>query len=179
VSLRRLSTGLTVGSLAFLFAACGDPTGIGPGSDAPSLRVAASPESDTPGGLLYCPVKRAKSSTQVIDSRGGSLRLAGHSIDVPAGAVLAPTAFTISVPASANMEIDISAAGDEHYRFARPVEITISYKRCDKQGPFDFSVWYIDRATGALLERMDGVDDKRHRSVTFLSDHLSGYAIAD
>ena len=178
MSLRRLSTGFIVGSLALPFAACGDPTGIGREPDVPTLRVAASDESVAPATLLYCPEKRAESRTRVIDSRGGSLRLAGHSIDVPAGAVLAPTAFTISVPASPNMEIDISA-GDAHYRFAKPVQITISYKRCEKQGAFDFKVWYIDPATGTLLEQMDAVDDKRRRSVTFFSDHLSGYAIAE
>lgn len=179
MSLRRLSTGLIVGGLAALFAACGDPTGIGREPDAANLSVTAGSDSEESASLLYCPAKRSESKTRVIDSRGGSLRLAGHSIDVPAGAVLAPTAFTISVPASLNMEIDISAAGDAHYRFAKPVEITISYKRCDKESSVDLSVWYIDAATGALLQQMDGVDDKRRRSVSFFSDHLSGYAIAD
>jgi hypothetical protein len=177
VSLRRLSTGLIVGSQALLFSACGDPTGIGREPDALSLRVeAAGPLADA---LLYCPVKHSRSRTDVIDARGGSLQLEGHSIDIPAGAVSAPTAFTISVPASLHLEVDVSAAGNVHYRFAKPVVMTISYKRCARQDPASLTVWYIDQATGSPIEPMPGVDDKRRRSITFLTDHLSGYAIAD
>ncbi|HUF13752.1 MAG TPA: hypothetical protein VMN78_11675 [Longimicrobiales bacterium] len=34
-------------------------------------------------------------------------------------------------------------------------------------------------ATGALLQNMGGVDDKENRTVTFRTDHFSGYAVAN
>ena len=179
VILRRLSTSLIVGSLAFLSAACGDPTGIGSEPDVPSLRVESAASSTGGATLLACPVSKSRSATEVIGAEGGTLKLSGHTVNIPAGAVSQPTAFTISVPASDNLLVDVSAADAEHYRFAKPVEMTISYKRCAQQGLASFSAWYIERSTGAMIERMGGTDDKRHRSVTFLTDHLSGYAIAD
>jgi hypothetical protein len=40
-------------------------------------------------------------------------------------------------------------------------------------------VWYIDPATGTLLENMLGVDNKLTRTITFSTGHLSGYAVAN
>lgn len=180
MSLRRLSTSLIVGSLAVSFVACGDPTGVGSEPHAPSLRVEATPASSSAGAtLLACPVSKSRSATEVIDARGGQLDLSGHEVRIPAGAVTQPTAFTISVPASDHLVVEVWAAGVEHYRFAKPVEMTISYKRCAKQGPKSFSAWFIERATGTMIELMGGTDDKHRRSVSFLTDHLSAYAIAE
>jgi hypothetical protein len=39
-------------------------------------------------------------------------------------------------------------------------------------------VWHIDPLTKTFLEDMGGVDDKVARTVTFSTDHFSGYAIA-
>ena len=54
-------------------------------------------------------------------------------------------------------------------------------RRCSRtnipRGPL--SVWLVDPATGEMFENMGGVDDKLTRTVTFVTDHFSGYAIAN
>ena len=99
---------------------------------------------------------------------------------VPEGAVPQPTEFTMSLPPSRYVELDISAAGAEHYTFARPVSIVIDYSRC--RGPLlpsgDLSVWYVEGQNKALVQDMGGVDDRLSRRVQFWTDHLSSYAIA-
>ena len=41
------------------------------------------------------------------------------------------------------------------------------------------TVWYIDSETKAPLENMGGVDEKLTRTITFVTSHLSEYAIAN
>ena len=131
--------------------------------------------------LVECPVDQTTTASGLITPLGGVVSAGGTSISVPAGAVLVPTTITLTIPASNYMEIDIKADGAEHFNFQLPVSISVDYSRCTRtninKGPL--SVWYIDSATKALLESMGGVDDKAARKVTFSTDHLSGYAIAN
>ena len=179
MSVRRPFIGLIAGSFALLSIGCAEPSITGP--DAASLKVAAAPVASSSGSsLLLCPAKHSSSVTKVIDARGGTLRLGGSTVEIPAGAVSSATQFTFSLPASPYMLIDVSAAGYEHFVFATPVQMTINYARCSNSyRPTAFAAWYVDRETGALLENMGGVDDKHGRKVTFSTSHLSGYAIAE
>jgi hypothetical protein len=40
------------------------------------------------------------------------------------------------------------------------------------------TVWHINPQTKQLLTNMNGVNDAALRRITFTTDHLSGYAIA-
>lgn len=79
------------------------------------------------------------------------------------------------------MEVDITADGSAHFSFRSPVTVSVSYARCTRSDidKAPLTVWYIDAATKALLQNMGGTDDKVARTVTFITDHLSGYAVAN
>ena len=183
----RLRAALVVG-VGALLAACTDaPTAATAPTTAPRpgaavnaatadpLAVTASPTAT----LLACPSTVADSASGVIGPRGGMIGVEGSGIVVPAGAVRTPTAFTVVVPASPVVQVEIHAAGVAHYQFVRPVAVSISYARCAAaQLPAtSFGAWWIDSATLDQLGVMAGIDDRTHRRVTFVTDHLSGYAV--
>jgi hypothetical protein len=162
------------------------------GASCTSDRLAAPQASDPSslhglfGGsvpsLITCPSEGSQSATALIDPLLGGVLAAGTtSVVIPAGAVLAPTAFTLTVPSSKYVEIEVTAQGSDHFVFQTPVTVTIDYGRCSRsdidKGPL--SVWNIDPVTKALLEPMVSVDDKLSRTIIFSTIHFSGYAVAD
>lgn len=138
---------------------------------------AVTPSSATT--MLACPAAAADSASAVIGPRGGVVGVAGSTLAVPPGAVRQPTLFTLVVPASPVVKVEMHPAGAEHYQFARPVAVSISYARCDAAmlPAAPLGAWWIDSATSQQLGAMAGFDDRAHRRVTFLTDHLSGYAV--
>lgn len=172
-----LLASLTV-TLALVLGACGDPSR----PTAPSATTSAPAFTASSGAtLLECPVDTTVRASGIVDLLGGSISAGGTTINIPAGAVLLPTEFEVVVPASKYMEVSITGGGQEHFDFLEPVTISIDYSRCSRsnidKGPL--SVYYIDEASKALLENMGGTDDKESRRITFGTDHLSGYAIAN
>ena len=131
--------------------------------------------------LLTCPTGPASSVTSTIGPLGGLLAVGNTQVVIPANAVLAPTTFTLTVPSSKYVEIEVTAAGSEHFLFELPVTVTIDYSRCGRSN-IDLrplAVWNIDPETKALLEPMPSVDNKLTKSVLFTTLHFSGYAVAD
>jgi hypothetical protein len=131
--------------------------------------------------LLECPSSETFSATSLISIAGGVVSAGGVTIAIPANALLSDALVTVTVPPSRFLEVDISVEGSEHFEFQLPVVVTMSYARCSRSN-IDLrplSAWYIDSSTKALLEQMPSVDDKLLRTVTFTTDHLSGYAIAN
>ncbi|MGH7476531.1 MAG: hypothetical protein ACRELD_09595 [Longimicrobiales bacterium] len=130
---------------------------------------------------LTCATTETTTDTFTVDGAGATFTHGKHRIVVPAGAVDVPTEIEYTVPASSVVEIRVRANGQEHFTFAEPLSITISYARC----PLSLTellplvAWYWDPATGVLLEAMPSTDDKDDRSVTFSTDHFSGYVIAN
>ena len=162
-------------SAAVLAAASCTDGGAG-GITAPAGELATSSTGPT---LIECPSDVTYSASDVIGATGGAVTVGDHQLVIPPLAVTAPTQFTVTVPASQYMEVDIRAGGQEHYRFDRPVTMTLSYARCtrtniDKE---NLRIFYVDTETDAILEDMGGVDDKAARTVTTDTDHLSGYVI--
>lgn len=131
--------------------------------------------------FLACPSQEARSVTGQIGILGGALTVDGHRFEVPALAVLQPTTFTMTAPASEYVELEIHADGRDSFTFLLPAHISISYDRCQDQDidPATLSVWHIDSLTGALLEFMGGIADADARVVEFSSGHLSGFIIAN
>lgn len=163
---------------ATFLGACGDPsraTAPVAGVPTPTLEPASGP------ALVECPTETTLRATGTIGLLGGTISAGGTSIKFPIGAVLAPTEFELVVPASRYMEIEVHAAGQDHYQFALPVSITMDVSRCAEgaltKGPV--SVFYIDGDTKSLLENVGGVLDLLRGSVGFSTDHFSGYAIAN
>ena len=73
---------------------------------------------------------------RVIGLEGGSVKLLGHSIHVPLGAVSQPTLFTMTVVTNGYVEVDLLALGGlgglidvGSAGFAQPVTVRLTYAR--------------------------------------------------
>jgi hypothetical protein len=134
-----------------------------------------------PTTLMVCSVAQEASVRAQIGPEGGTVSLSGHRVHFPPGAVHEPVEVKLTVPASEYVEVDIQVNGQEHYRLARPVVATLSYGRCGPAalGSREITVWYIDGETRQPIERMASLDDRASRTITFLTNHFSGYALAD
>lgn len=167
----------TIAAGTFAACAASEITGVSParGSGRAGALAAAG------ATLVECPSTSTTSATATVTPLGGVVSVGGTSIIVPEGALLDATSITVTVPASTYMEVDIRAAGLDHFTFQVPVTVVVSYDRCTRSDidKTALSAWYIDSNTKALLEPMGGVDDKLSRTVTFTTGHLSGYALAN
>lgn len=174
------------GAAVVLFGACADsplaPTA--PGAAVPNAALGSSSSVATPAagsigdGILSCPTSVTQSATGVIGKKGGVVRVAGSELVVGPGAVKEPTAFTVVLPASPMMEIEIHAQGVDHYEFRHRVSVTMDYSRCAPSAlpAASLAAWYIDSGTKGRIANMRAVDDRASRRLTFYTDHLSGYA---
>lgn len=158
----------TVVALAFGAATCGG------GSSSTAI---LSPSSPT---LLRCPTTQTQTKSALITTLGATVTLGATSVQIPAGALLAATTITLTVPASQYMEIAVQANDLTSFLFQQPISITIDYSRCPaaEANKTPLSVWHIDTQSKQLLENMGGVDNKTTHTITFTTGHLSGYAVA-
>ena len=133
-----------------------------------AMRRQLSPEGQMPH-LAVCPSRRTESTSGTIGPEGGTLRIAGHALTIPAGAVSTPVEFTLRRPKGPHVKLEITADGSEHYRFAAPVAVTISYAGCERQKPLRSSAtaWYIDTASGELLANLGGDGNQGGQALTF------------
>jgi hypothetical protein len=156
-------------------AACEASDPVAPALEAPTLTASSGPS------LLICRSNRTRSTSGIVSPLGGTVALRGHSVQVPAGGLLTPTRIRITEPASRYMEISLRANRAEHFDFELPVLVTVSYARCRRSvtAGRELEVWHIDPRTNELLERMGGFDNPLTRSISFFTDHFSGYAIAE
>jgi hypothetical protein len=174
--MRRTAPFMAAAALAlFAATACDQPLAVhDPGAD---LRLAASLGPT----LVECPSNTTASVEGGIGVTGGSLVLYGHRLDVPALALKRAEVFSLSDLAGNYVALDLRGGGKEEFGFDRPASITIDYSRCSRsnieKGPL--GVYKIDLATGTLLKFMGGVDDKTARTITFSTESLSTYAIAN
>lgn len=159
--------------LGIVLGSCAEPTK--PHAPPPADLVAQSQPS-----YLECPTDSSVSASAQIGILGGTLAVGNTSIAIPAGAVLSPTTFTLTIPSSPYMMVDITANGQNGFRFLDAATVTIDYSRCPATAIPDsaLSAWYVDTATYAPLQFMAGVDVRASHRVVFVTGHLSGYAIA-
>lgn len=160
-------------SVLLALTACDRPQGSGLPSG-PEDAILASVS------LLECPSDVTLSTSGAVGVLGGVVSLAGTLVSVPPEALLAPVTVDIEIPASRYMLVDLGVNGQDHWQFLASVAVTIDYSRC-RVGLLEppVTVWHVDPQTGALLEHMGGVDNRLLQKVTFLTDHFSGYAIAN
>ena len=130
---------------------------------------------------LYCPTSTSASTTAEIGPLGGVISVAGTSINVPLGALLNTVTMTVTVPASNYMEIEIHVEGVDHFLFELPTTVTVSYARCSGVWLLTppLTAWYINSDTKALIAPMPSVDNRLLRTVTFTTDHLTGFILAN
>ena len=130
--------------------------------------------------LLSCPSDETERTTALIGSLGGTLSLLGTSVTIPGGALLGDATVELTIPAGQYMEVDLTVNNGQHISFLQPVVVTIDYSRCNRWTTLfkRLSVWNIDEDTKALLDNMGGIDNKLTQSITFITPHFSGFAIA-
>jgi hypothetical protein len=176
----RLALAAAIISFAGAGCASDNPTSAVDANGASAAWGGRHNSSDTPA-LLECPASTTESATGIIGALGGVLSVGGTSVVIPANAVLAPTSFTLTVPASPYLEIEVTAGGADHFVFDKAVLVSIDYGRCGSSSLFEpaHEAWNIDPATKALLEKMPGVDIKLAHTVVFSTIHFSGYALVD
>lgn len=174
----RLS-GLTAVPLALLMTlsvGCGDADLTS--STAPSFSAQRSDQSSR--SLASCPSASSHLASAIVGADGGVLSAGPAVVLIPPGAVRTPTRFTIQPLAGRNLRVRILANGHQRFGFARPIAVMIGYGHCGRQEfPRHASVWHVDDASNALLERMPTVNDSRNETVGFLTTHLSTYAVAN
>lgn len=176
---RRFGTAL-VAALLFVGSCRDQPTApITPGTAGGSAPASGLFNQSGPT-LLSCPSNETQNTSGVIDALGGTLSLAGTSVAVPLGALLGPTTVELTIPAGRYMEVDLTVNGGQHITFLQPVVVTIDYSRCNRLNTLfrQLSVWNIDPDSKALLENMGGVDNKLTETITIVTPHFSGFAIA-
>lgn len=131
--------------------------------------------------LLKCPNYTPLTGVVLVDPLlGGVLNVGGTILNVPAGAVTTPQLFVVTIPVSQYMEVDVTADGLTSFLFNTPATITIDYSRCpiEKTQDRTLKVYHINPLTKALLENMNGVDNKATRKITFNTGHLSAFGVA-
>jgi hypothetical protein len=166
---------LTTVALAAALTACSEPTSA-PRLDEsePNLNVIA------PSGLLVCPNTTFDFAWSIVGRLGGLLSLDGHQVIFGQQSLLSLAFVTIREPISPYVEIEVRVNGREHYQFGQPVTVVLDYSRCPESSlpPGPLTAWQIDPATNAFIQNMHGVDNRAARTVTFTTDHFSGYAVA-
>ena len=166
-------------SVAFAAAltACSEPTAPAPSPAARSLAFDLAKSS-----LIQCPSDISQTASALLGVLGGEVSVGDTRVIIPPDALplFGLSLVTLTVPPSKYVEIEVRVNGLPHFQFAQPVTVVIDYGRCTRSDidRDPLRVWHIDPLTKTFLEDMGGVDDKVARTVTFSTDHFSGYAIA-
>ncbi|MGQ0714817.1 MAG: hypothetical protein ACT4PJ_13975 [Gemmatimonadaceae bacterium] len=175
---------LVLAAAAFATAGCSDTATRPPdgGAIIDTIGTPGTPDTNDIARprLIECPTTQTATSSGLITVLGGVVSAAGSSISIPVGGLLTATLIRVTVPASTYMEIDITANDLVSFLFQRSATVTIDYSRCPTSATAGktLTVWQINAQTKALLVNMRGVNDPARRRMTFTTDHLSGYAIA-
>ena len=172
-------SGLTVAIPALLLAlgaGCGDMEPTSSLEPSLSARTAARPDT----WLASCGSDVSATASTLIGPEGGVLSAGPAAVFIPPEAVRTPTRFTIQPLAGRTLRVRITARGRERFGFARPIAVMIGYAHCSRQEFVggNVSVWHVDDATDAPLERMPTVHDRQNSTLGFLTTHLSTYAVA-
>jgi hypothetical protein len=164
-------------TLAAALTACSEPTSPDPSSAARAFFF-----DDDKAGLIQCPTDATESGSALLGVGGGTVSAGGHLVIVPANALpeLGLSLVTLTAPASKYVEIEVRVNGEPHFLFSLPVTVVVDYSRCSRSDidRAPLRVWYIDSETKEFIADMGGIDDKLTRTVTFFTDHFSGYAVA-
>jgi hypothetical protein len=126
--------------------------------------------------------------TQLVGLDGGTLRLLGHRLVVPSGAVDQPTSFSLSVLLNGYTQVDLTATapgmsgrvdvGEEG--FNRPVRLDLTYERASNvRDPRKLVILRLNPlGMDALHEVLPTTVDRDNERATTWLEHFSGYIMA-
>lgn len=138
------------------------------------------------------------SVTKIIGGGGGELHLAGHTVRVPAGAVLQPAVFTLTVPMDGYVEVDLQSTllnvlwkillglldpvvGLLGIDFEKPVtvELTYGWSTNAPADPGEIKLLYqVDGTYTGDHEIVSSTLDEDHEVIVAELDHFSRYCLA-
>jgi hypothetical protein len=140
-----------------------EPSSVVGTPDTPSISVA----------LLSCSPQDYAISSKVIGSKGGTISIGSHSLEIPQGALSQPVTIVAEQITGSTNSVRF---GPEGLRFARPARLTLSYNNC-LTVPAAKRIVYTDDQL-KVLELLQSVDKDRSKTVTSPIDHFSRYAVA-
>ena len=126
---------------------------------------------------IVCDVDESDYASRYIGPAGGTIRVAGHTLTVPSGALSEYTRITAYAPEGRYAEVRFSPHG---LKFEKPVTLTISYEDCGRVGTSGRvpAIVYTDDARN-ILEVLASKQDWWRKTVTAQTDHFSGYLLAE
>lgn len=154
------------------------PIQAGSGDDGYTVITESMPRDLLPGVSL----------SSVIGIRGGRISIAGHVLEVPAGAVTVPTLFTLTVPLNGNVEVDLSATVTDvlgnvidvgSKGFEKPVKLTLTYARgTNVEDPADLFIAYMPNGDHSKHEKLPSKHEDKKKLVSTSLSHFSKYCMA-
>jgi hypothetical protein len=159
---------IVAGLLAAAFVAGCSDEATGPST--PALAVAGA----LPVTITRCSQPYGATSGW-IGPKGGRLKAGGHYLNVPAGALSAPTFITMETPAG---DIGHVVFGPEGLTFNRnyPVHLVMSYQDCSLTPGTVLEVGYVSESL-MLLEKQPSASDPTTLTVDARLTHFSDYVI--
>ena len=102
---------------------------------------AASLVPAAPPTPFRCVGPQAPFSRGIIGRGGGSVRLQGHELFVPAGILDRDYTFVLRPEQTAEVRVHVEVEGLNTFNFRGPARLTLSYDRCDDQPPRDLRIY--------------------------------------
>lgn len=129
-----------------------------------------------PTGLLKCSNLPYDSSTVTIGPLGGTISAGPHWLTVPPGAVLSPTAITMTAPTGQGVNaVKFKPAG---LQFVTPAVLNMSYANCSLLGYLlPKRIAYTDDNLN-IISYLLSLDNLLSKRVTGKVNHFSEYAVA-
>ena len=127
-------------------------------------------------GLLKCSDLPYATSTKTIGPLGGSISAGPHTLLIPPGALLAPTAITMTAPTG--LGVNAVKFEPEGLRFATPAVLTMSYANCSLLGKIlPKRIAYTDDNLNILYYLLS-LDNLFSKYVHGKVNHFSDYVVA-
>jgi hypothetical protein len=126
-------------------------------------------------GLLACGRQDYAITRQVVGPAGGTIRVGGHTLVIPQGALRTPVQITAEAPADFVASVSFQPEG---LQFQRDARLTLDYSRCPA-GRLQLGkhvAYTTDRLQ--ILELLLSVDDILRMKVSADLEHFSRYAVA-
>ena len=154
---------------------------VSPSCSAPPT-APATPEASLigsllgPTGLLKCSNLPYDSSTVTIGPLGGTISAGPHWLTIPPGAVLSPTAITMTAPTGQGVNaVKFKPVG---LRFVTPAVLSMSYPNCSLLGILlPKRIAYTDDNLN-IISYLLSLDNLLSSRVTGKLNHFSEYAVA-
>src|SRR2546429_4947052 len=152
------------------------------GKSPPAPATEATPEASLigsllgPTGLLKCSNLPYDSNTVTIGPLGGTISAGPHWLTVPPGAVLSPTAITMTAPTGQGVNaVKFKPVG---LRFVTPAVLSMSYSNCSLLGILlPKRIAYTDDNLN-IISYLLSLDNLLSSRVTGKLNHFSEYAVA-